>query len=102
MLVDIPNVYTEYIQSMYKVHVQGTYSVHTCVKCMFSGVFRALGMQHALKINPDTLQSFMDMEKEIAKEMAKEIAKEMAKEMNKGKNRKRKEKVSNELEGIDL
>ena len=41
---------------------------------------RALSMQHALKINPDTLQSFMDMEKEIAKEM------------NKGKNRKRKEK----------
>ena len=34
------------------------------------------------KINPDTLQSFMDMEKEIAKEIAKE--------MNKKKNRKRK------------
>ena len=45
---------------------------------------RALSMQHALIINPDTLQSFMDMEKEIAKEM------------NKGKNRKRKEKISNE------
>ena len=43
---------------------------------------RALSMQHALKINPDTFQSFMDMEKEIAKEM------------NKGKNRKRKEKIS--------
>ena len=39
------------------------------------------------KINPDTLQSFMDMEKEIAKEIAKE--------MNKKKNRKRKEKISN-------
>ena len=47
---------------------------------------RALSMQHALKINPNTLQSFMDMEKEIAKEMAKE--------MNKGKNRKKKEKIT--------
>ena len=55
---------------------------------------RALSMQHGLKINPDTFQSFMDMEKEIAKEIAKE--------MNKKKNRKRKEKISNELEDIDL
>jgi hypothetical protein len=39
-------------------------------------------MHHALKINPDSLQSFMDMEKEIAKEM------------NKGKNRKKKEKTT--------
>ena len=35
------------------------------------------------KINPDTLQSFMDMEKE------------MAKEMNKGKNRKSIKKLGN-------
>jgi len=43
---------------------------------------RALSMHHALKINPDSLQSFMDMEKQ------------MAKEMNKGKNRKKKEKIT--------
>ena len=43
---------------------------------------RALSMHHALKINPDSLQSFMDMEKE------------MAKEMNKGKTRKKKEKIT--------
>ena len=46
------------------------------------------------KVNLDTLQSFMDMEKDIAKEIAKE--------MNKKKNRKRKEKISNEPEDIDL
>ena len=38
---------------------------------------RALKMHDALKINPNSLQSFMDMEKEIAKEM------------NKGKNKKK-------------
>ena len=43
---------------------------------------RALKMNDALKTNPDSLQSFMDMEKEIAKEM------------NKGKNRKKKEKMT--------
>ncbi len=43
---------------------------------------RALNMHNALKINPDSLQSFMDMEKEIAKEM------------NNGKNRKKKEKIT--------
>ena len=43
---------------------------------------RALNMHNALKINPDSFQSFMDMEKEIAKEM------------NKEKNRKKKEKIS--------
>jgi hypothetical protein len=41
---------------------------------------RALSMHNALKINPNTLQSFMDMKKE------------MAKEMNKGKNRKKRKK----------
>jgi hypothetical protein len=41
---------------------------------------RALSMHHAMKINPDSFQSFVDMEKEIAKEA------------NKGKNRKKKEK----------
>ncbi len=30
---------------------------------------RALSVHHALKINPDSLQSFMNMEKEMAKEM---------------------------------
>ncbi len=39
-------------------------------------------MHNALKINQDSLQSFMDMEKEIAKEM------------NKGKNIKKKEKIT--------
>ncbi len=39
-------------------------------------------MQNALGINPNTLQSFMDM------------GKEMAKEMNKGKNKKKKEKIT--------
>ncbi len=43
---------------------------------------RALSMHNALKINPCTLQSFMDMEKE------------MAKDMNKGKNTKKKEKIT--------
>ncbi len=43
---------------------------------------RALKMNDALKINPDSLQSFMDMENEIAKEM------------NKGKNRKKKENIT--------
>ena len=43
---------------------------------------RALSMHNALKINPDSLQTFMDMEKEIAKEA------------NKGKNRKKKEKTT--------
>ena len=43
---------------------------------------RALSMHNPLKVNPNTLQSFMDMEKE------------MAKEMNKGKNRKKKEKIT--------
>ena len=43
---------------------------------------RALNMHNGLKINPDSFQSFMDMEKE------------MAKEMNKEKNRKKKEKKS--------
>ena len=36
---------------------------------------RALNMHNALKINPDSFQSFMDMEKEIAKEIAKEMNK---------------------------
>ncbi len=44
--------------------------------------FRALNMHNALKINPDSLQSFMDMEKEIAKEMKK------------GKNSEKKEKIT--------
>ena len=43
---------------------------------------KALSMHNDLKINPNTLQSFMDMEKE------------MAKEMNKGKTRKKKEKIT--------
>ena len=41
---------------------------------------RWLSMHHTMKINPDSFQSFVDMEKE------------MLKEMNKGKNRKKKEK----------
>jgi hypothetical protein len=45
-------------------------------------------MHNALKINPNTLQSFMDMEKE------------MIKEMNKGKNRK-KRKNNSELISIE-
>ena len=43
---------------------------------------RALSMHHTMKINPDSFQSFVDMEKE------------MLKEMNKGKNRKKKEKMT--------
>jgi hypothetical protein len=39
-------------------------------------------MHHTMKINPDSFQSFVDMEKE------------MLKEMNKGKNRKKKEKMT--------
>ena len=43
---------------------------------------RALSMHDAMKINPDSFQSFVNMEKE------------MIKEMNKGKNRKKKEKIT--------
>ena len=41
---------------------------------------RILNIHESLKTNPDSLQSFMDMEKQ------------MAKEMNKGKNRKKRKK----------
>ena len=71
-------------KKIYQIHKK----INQYVKELEEFQDRALSMQHVLKINPDTFQSFMDMEKEIAKEMAKE--------MNKGKNRKRKEKISNE------
>ena len=67
-------------KKIYQIHKK----INQYVKELEEFQDRALSMQHALKINPDTFQSFMDMEKEIAKEM------------NKGKNRKRKEKISNE------
>jgi hypothetical protein len=48
---------------------------------------RVLSMHNGLKTDSNTLQSFMDMEKEMMKAMMKEI-----KKMNKGKNNNKKEK----------